>query len=567
MKSLEDLTPAARIGALIAACAIFLAVAWTSRFGTGPATAACAALLAIVSLAAPRLGILLVVFCTPLRSIFVLPKESMQIVLAAGMAAVTVRHLPRFPAFLRQRRPRLLVVLAAFIVIYALRTTLELLQHPETDLKTVAQETAFYVAVLGMALAAHAHARERGFASMLLAAAGLSVLLTMAVDVVNTYFPTLNDQLGLLIYGLPGERFSGLHVNPNATGKYLLLGTFLTAAVLAATRSPAVAGAAMVGLIATTLCFSATFSKSTVLAGTVALLAWLAATTWQRDWPRAARILGALVLVLGMTGLWYLAIAPYAERLELRNLLEFKKLSTAIVDRPAAPTTLARRLEDEMRIGRSYSMTVDKPAASAPTSNATPGNTAAGNTAAAKPPAGAPAAAATSRNTPPEKPAADGSTNSEMYRNVPGRITYTKRDCGWQCTGQRDRLWGTGLAIVGEHWLIGIGPHRWTAEYQARLGFPFDSPHDAPLELWGGYGVAGVALYLALLVLLARHLMRSVALPTSSPAFILVTTTALYIVAMLIAELVDPAKFLTMNPHAIWLWTFAAAAAAGLEAS
>jgi len=39
------------------------------------------------------------------------------------------------------------------------------------------------------------------------------------------------------------------------------------------------------------------------------------------------------------------------------------------------------------------------------------------------------------------------------------------------------------------------------------------------------------------------------------------------IVAMLIAELVDPAKFLTMNPHAIWLWTFAAAAAAGLEAS
>jgi hypothetical protein len=543
MKSFEDLTPAARIGGLTAVCALFLAFAWTSRFATGPATVACTALLVVVALAAPRLGILLVVFCTPIRSIFDLPKESMQIVLAAGMAAVTLRHLALFPAFLRRRQPRLLVVLAAFIAVYALRGGLELLQHPEIGLRTVAQEGAFYVAMLGVALAAHTRATERGFASMLLASAGMVIGLTMAVDIVNTYFPVLDDYLGLLSHGFPGERFSGLHVNPNATGKYLLLGTFLAAGVLAATRRPAIAGAAVVGLIATTLCFSATFSKSTVLAGTVALLAWLAATAWQRDWPRATRILGTVVLMLGTAGLWYLAIAPYAERLELRNLLEFKKLGTATVDRPAAPTTLARRFEDEMRIGRSFSMTVEKPAAKAP------------------------APAETNRKTTPDKPAADGSTNSEMYRNVPGRIVYSKRDCGWECTGQRDRLWGAGLAIVGEHWLIGIGPHRWMAEYQARLGFPFDTPHDALLELWGGYGLAGVALYLALLVLLVRQLVRSVALPASAPAVILVTTTALYIVAMLVAELVDPAKFLAMNPHAIWLWTFAAAAAAGLEAS
>lgn len=541
MKTFEDLTPAGRFGALIAECAIFLAFAWTSRFATGPATFGCATLLVLAALTEPRLGILLVVFCTPIRSIFDLPKESVQIVLAAGMVAVTLRHLPLLPAFRRRRQPRLLVVLAAFIVVYALRSGLELLQHPEIGLKTVAQEAVFYVAVLGVALAAHARATERGFAPMLLAAAGLAIGLTMTVDIVNTYFPALNDRLGLLVYGFPGERFSGLHVNPNATGKYLLLGTFLAAAVLAAARRPAIAGAAVVGLIVTTLCFSATFSKSTVLAGTAALLAWLAATAWQRDWPRAGRILGAFVLMLGTAGLWYLAIAPYAERLELRNLLEFKKLATTIVDRPAPPTTAARRLEDEMRIGRSYSMTVEKP----------PGN--------------APAAA--NRNATAEKPTADGSTNSEMYRNVPGRITYTKRNCGWECTGQRDRLWGTGLAIVGEHWLIGIGPHRWKAEYQTRLGFPFDTPHDALLELWGGYGLAGLVLYSALLVLLVGQLMRSVALPASAPAVILVTTTALYIVAMMIAELVDPAKFLSMNPHAIWLWTFAAAAAARLEAS
>ena len=538
MKSFEDLTPAARFGALAAACAAFLALAWTSRFGIGPATAACAALLVIVALAAPRLGILLVVFCTPIRSIFDLPKESMQIVLAAGMAAVTLRHLPLFPAFFRRRQPRLLIVLAMFILVYAMRSALELLQHPEIGLKTVAQEAFFYVAVLGAALAAHGRATERGFAPMLLAAAGLAILLTMTFDIANTYFPALNDQLRLLAHSFPGERFSGLHINPNATGKYLLLGTFLAAAALAATRRPALAGAAALGLIATTLCFSATFSKSTVLAGTAALLAWLAATAWRRDWPRAGRVLGALVLMLGTAGLWYLAIAPYAERLELRNLLEFRKLGTAVVNRPAPTTTVTRRLEDEMRIGRSYTMTVQKPAATE-----------------------------TSGGTTAEKPPANGSPNSEMYRNVPGRITYSKRDCGWECTGQRDRLWGTGLAIVGEHWLIGIGPHRWTAEYEARLGFPFDTPHNVVLELWGGYGIAGVALYLALLVLLGRQLVRSFALPGAARAVILVTTTALYIVAMLVAELVDPAKFLAMNPHAIWLWAFAAAAAAGLEAS
>lgn len=563
MKRFEDLTPMARFGLLIAACVVFLAVAWSSRFATSPAAAACAALLAIVALVAPRLGILLVVFCTPIRSIFDLPKESMQIVLAVGMAAVTLRHLPLFAAFLRRRQPQLLVVLAAFILVYVLRVVLELVQYQDVDLKTVAQEAGFYVALLGVALAAHVHSRERGFTSMLLAAAGLAVGLTIAVDIVNTYFPALDDDLGLLRHGIPGERFSGLHVNPNATGKYLLMGTFLAVAVLVATRRPIVVGVAGLALIATTLSFSATFSKSTLLAATVALLAWLAATTLRRDWAGAARVVGAVVLMLSMAGLWYLAIAPYAERLELRNLLEFKKLSTAMADRPATSKTLTRRLEDEMRIGRSYSMTVEKPPVSASSSGATPGNA----VAAKPPPSGVPTDTGVSRNTGPGKPAADGSTNSEMYRSIPGQITYTKRECGWQCTGQRDRLWGTGIAIVAQHWLIGIGPHRWVPEYQARLGFPFDAPHDAVLELWGGYGIAGLALYIVLLVLLVRQIARSFALPTSAPTVIFVTTTALYIVAILVAELVDPAKLLAMNPHAVWLWTFAAAAAARLEKS
>jgi len=549
MTRFETLTPRAQIGALAAACLLFLALAWTSRFAPAAATTACAAFLAIAALVSPRLGILLVVFCTPIRSIFALPKESMQIVLAVGMAAVTLRHLPQLLAFLRKREPRLLLVLAAFIVVYVLRSAVELLQHPDTSPKAVAQEAAFYVAVLGVALAAYAHAAERGFASALLAAAGLAIGLTLAVDIVNTYFAGLNDRLGWLVYGFPGERFSGLHVNPNATGKFLLLGAFLAVAVLAASRRPAIAAAAAVGLVVTTLGFSATFSKSTLLAATAAVLAWLAAAAWRRDWPRALRILGAAALMLGTIGLWYLMLAPHAERLAMRNMLEFKKLGTAMLDRPAPEKTLTRQLEDEMRIGRSYTMTIEKPPAGPPPNRET----------------NAPADTGTTRDTAADKPTEQEPPKSELYRNVPGRIVYAKRDCGWECTGQRDRLWGTGLAIVGEHWLLGIGPHRWVPEYQARLGFPFDAPHDIVLELWGGYGLVGIALYVALLVLLVRQLVRSVAVPVAAPAFILVSTTALYIVAMLIAELVDPAKFLAMTPHAIWLWTFAAAAAAATD--
>jgi O-antigen ligase/polysaccharide polymerase Wzy-like membrane protein len=515
--SAEARFPTRLFVAFTVVCALFLAFAWASQFGIVASTAACAALLAIVALAAPSLGILLVVFCTPIRSIFDLPQAGMQIVLASGLVAVTLRHLPLFVAFLRERRPRLLLVLAAFILVYVLRSVLELLQHPDANARAIAQEAVFYIAMLGVALAAHAHATDRGFTAALLTAAGSAILLTIAIDAVNTYFPALGTALDLL-KGLPAARFSGLHVNPNATGKYLMMGTFLAAALLVAARSRAVASVAVLGLVATTLCFSATYSKSTLLASAGALGLWLAVVTGRRDWRPAGRILAVLAIVLISIGTWYLALSPHAERLALRNFLEFKNREPASLNPPAPPTTLARRLEEEMRIGRSYSMTVEQPPANAP-------------------------------------------ANSEMYRNVPGRIVYSQRDCGWECTGQRDRLWGTGLDIVRAHWLIGIGPHRWIPEYQARLSFPFDSPHNVLLEMWGGYGIVGVALYLVLLAVLLRQLARSVTLPLSAPAFILVITTALYIVALLIVELVDPAMFMAMNPHAIWIWTFSAVAA------
>lgn len=514
MRAFADLSPAERAAALLGCCALFLVLAWSSQFGIRMATAVCAALLVLVALLLPRLGILLVVFCTPIRSIFDLPQESMQIVLGSGMAAVTLRHLPLLPRFIRERRPTLLLVLAAFIVLFAARTALELLQYPAGNLAAIAREAAFYVAVLGVALAAYSHAAERGFAAALLTAAGFVLVLTMAVDTINTYFPVIGNATGLLT-GAPSIRFAGLHVNPNATGKYLLFGTLISTAVLLAARSRLAMVLAVVGIVATAICFSATSSKNALLAVTGALLAYLVVTAWRRQWRRAAEMLAVTALVFATIGTWYVVLAPYAERLALRNVLEARKLPKGALERPIPQMPVMRQIEEELRIGRSYSMTVEKPSETQP-------------------------------------------ANSEMYRNIPGKITYTARDCGWRCTGQRDLLWGSALAIIADHWLIGIGPHRWLPEYQARLGFPFDTPHEVWLELWGGYGLAGLALQGVLVFLLAQQVLRCLRVSSDAAGFIFLQSTALYMVAMLLAELVDPAQFLAMNPHAIWLWTFGA---------
>jgi hypothetical protein len=581
-KDFADLTPMERTAALAGCCAVFLALACSSLLGARPATVACAAFLALVALLLPRLGILMVVFCTPIRSIFDLPQESMQIVLGSGMAAVTLRHLPLLPGFLRERHPRLLVVLAAFIVLFVARTGLELLQHPGEKLLADARETAFYVALLGVALAAYSHAGERGFAAALLTAAGLAVALTMAVDTVDTYFPDAGKAAGL-VNDAAGLRFAGLHVNPNATGKYLLFGTLASTAVLLAARSRLAAVMGVVAVVTTALCFSATYSKSTLLAAVGALGVLLLVMCWRRQWRRATALFAVTVLVVVTAGAWYVALAPLADRLALRTVLQARNLPKDGLDRPVPQRPVARQIEDELRIGRSYSMTVGKQQQqpSEPKAESPPGAISGEKAPPEQPPVTAKVEPPS--NTPPpgtakpppqpveaepragrsytmkvERPSDAPSGNSEMYRNIPGRITYTPRDCDWRCTGQRDLLWGSGLDIVAEHWLVGIGPHRWTAEYQARLGFPFDTPHEVWLELWGGYGLAGLALQAVLVFLLAQQVLRCFRTSPGAPGSIFLQATALYMVAMLLAELVDPAQFLAMNPRAIWLWTFAA---------
>jgi len=87
-----------------------------------------------------------------------------------------------------------------------------------------------------------------------------------------------------------------------------------------------------------------------------------------------------------------------------------------------------------------------------------------------------------------------------------GTTTYTPRTFGLLKIGQRDRTWEGGLKIIAQHWWWGIGgSHEWAAWMQRTVGYPFDSPHNAILETLGGYGVLGLALYLAVIAVFIRN--------------------------------------------------------------
>jgi hypothetical protein len=512
------LTSQVRLAVVAGLGLLFLVLAASSLIDPPAAMIACAALLSATALIVPQLGIALVLLCTPIRAVFDLSQDRMQVVLAAGLMAVAVRHLPLLGQFLRERRPLVLTLFAAFICMFVARTALETMQFGTDDPWGLLKETVFYPSVLMVALAAHSYADDRRFLCDLMAAVGIAITLTIGIDGIDLYFPMTGESWGLL-RGYPSLRFSGLHVNPNATGKYLIFGSLLACCALWVARERLCAGLLSIAAVAVvTLAISATLSKSTTIAVLGALLAFMVHHAWLRRWRETGAIAAATLLVVSAMATWYVAFGPWTYRHTARTLVEMKRLSLEGKTLAAKEQSIAELVENELRLSQSYSMKMTD----------------------------------RSVNKPP---------NSEMYRKLAGSIVYTKRDCSWTCAGQRDLLWGTGLKIVGDHWLVGIGPHRWVAEYLARLQFPFDTPHNGLLELWGGYGLAGAALYLALLLQLLRLATASLPTNTSSPQFVFLVGTSLYVISMLLGELVDPAKFFTMNPHAIWLWTFVAAQA------
>jgi hypothetical protein len=500
---------------------LFFLFAALSYFSTIASVFACATLLLFVAALAPRLGIPLLVICAPVQGIFAIPRTQMQIVLAVGMLGLAGRHGHLVLELLRNKIPKILFIFSMFALVFAARALFEVDLLTSNELLGIAKEGLFYISLLITALATYSYADDRAFLISLLQSITFATGLIILTDVIGTYYPDWGDALGLAPVW-SDMRFAGLHVNPNATAKFLAIGMFLACCTFWAARAVYARAVSFACVILVTFAVSATFSKSILIGVFGALLVLIVHPLRQRDWRRLATVLALLLIVSSASATWDLFLAPLARSASINRQFGIQKITNLNSGTSADEETFGNRLQRELRTSHSFVMRLEEPSAGIP-------------------------------------------PNSEMYRNVPGHIVYTARDCDWTCAGQRDRIWGAGVAIVADHWLLGIGPGHWRREFQSRLGFPFDSPHNAILEAWGGYGLAGLSLYLLLVIQLVCLAGESLRLSRWAFEDIFPAATSLYVLAILLTELVDPAKFLAMSSHSVWLWIFVAALARTLE--
>ncbi len=563
-----------------------------ARLAHDPALVALAAGLALVALLLPRTGLTTLVMLIPAQGLGAFGRSDMAIVTATLLSAIALRHLGLWRGAHPARWPLLLQLFAAVLAIHALWTLAGALNGwPEAELRAAALEWGFLAGLFAAAHAARDHAvgpSGDGFRAALLVATGYGLGLTVVVDGIAVFFPAIDQALRLVRYW-PDTRFAGLHVNPNATAKFLSGGIAIVVALLWAaplaqsrpwwrTGLPTLAA----GLVVATA-LAATLSKTTLLGTAAALLLvsslFLMHRRWRLGLVGLAALGGIAVTTLGYDALLALRLADLIRARHQATL----EGGTAEPAKPAGGSA-AEVIGRELRLTRSWEMKMQPPAPRPPDAVTVAPTPPTGPKAVAPaskpsqpaaspptPPAVArpkPTAAPGTVAPPPQRPAEAASVqaqNSEMYRNIQGKIEYTERDCGWRCTGQRDRLWGKGLEILRENWVVGIGPARWAGEYLRRAGFPFDSPHNVVLEMGGAFGLAGLAAYGLLLVALARLTRAVIRAPLAPARAVFVRATLLFTLTLAVTEWFDPARFFTMNPHAVWLWLWLAALPGEIE--
>jgi O-antigen ligase len=333
-----------------------------------------------------------------------------------------------------------------------------------------------------------------------------------------------------------------LHANPLASGKFILvLGCMLAAGLIRTdreqTRFRNVATWSLFVIVAFALI--ATESKSTILAFLISLLVMTLVTFRTETITVRSAISAAKVGIafLAAIVLWALVLAPpikhhaatawlgssnIAQRADLNELRpdlnelaglprDFRPSKTRLPV-PAEPATsgLLSQFLSEFRVGKSYRL-------QARTEDL------------------------------------DSPLKSRLWDQ-----TETERHCGVSCTGQRDLLWNAGLKVLREHWLMGIGFGGWKRVLNEKLGFPFDHPHLGLVEVWGEFGILGLAMYLTLVLFLivrARHAIQAKAAGFEKWFLIGTSMAAL---ALLSNELFDTSKFFSVSPHAIWIWALLA---------
>ena len=137
-----------------------------------------------------------------------------------------------------------------------------------------------------------------------------------------------------------------------------------------------------------------------------------------------------------------------------------------------------------------------------------------------------------------------------------GKITYTSRQASLLTIGQRDRTLKGGLEIIKRHWLWGIGnAERWQVNMQELIGYPFDSPHNSILEVWGSYGIAGLVMYIIMIYFFIRNFIHLRNGNLVSWQAVANEWTFMAGATFLGIELIDTLTLFAQTIHSITLWS------------
>ena len=535
----EQLSDRGMAGVLVGLLVCFLACAALGLVFPRLALGAVGGILIGVSILFPQSSLLLLIMITPIQGIWGISRQEMPFIIALLIISINIKNYNIWIDTLKvksifDKKLILIKIMFMFLFVYSFYFLIGGLFYNKILSLNNFKELVFLFCVCGFAMIVSSYCagpRREAFYRSAMCAVALSLVFTILVDVLAVYFSETALALRL-IPSWQGVRLAGVHANPNATAKFLIAGqAFLLAAVWAAfvwdgsgplRCSVRIKIALLLMAALGAVAIGATLSKASLLgmAGAPLLAAlWL----WGRSRRRAVFSAGSAVVVLGLALGYGAVLAGGLEKTVIQRGMHKPsppELPRAAEKKSETPD-LAARLASQFRLSQSVEMTVAPPVAGQ---------------------------AQRKREIPVDR--------SEMYRNFDGPIEYKTRECeSVTCTGQRDRLWRAGLEIWKENWILGIGPGGWSEAYSAALQFPFDTPHNAVIEMGGGFGLPGLGIY-ALFVWCLLGQIRAAFL-TSYADF----TTAVYVRgavlfagAILITELVDPAKFFAMSPHTIWLW-------------
>jgi hypothetical protein len=428
----------------------------------------------------PRAGLALALFIASIREVWALSVHDTSIILTFAVLATVLASMRRMQ-FVELRHA--LRAGNLFILLLGVSLFFEVLHFPILSAHWSvegAQRIALETMILLVALLASLTAGNLEIGKTIkftLVAAGI---FTAAVDLLYLYVPA-PWLIGNEFVHTEMLRLVGLQDDANSTARFLL--PMAIGAVVLFFQRPGLWQGVIIIIAA--LPVFATGSKTGIL--TLIACSTVAAYVCRPPIPRllSGGIAVILVLIAGLS--WSLVFEhPFkrhaAEAWLNSKLSQDRAIQYAYGTYTGPITNITDYLFGSLRIGRASQLTVMPPSrdAAAPVEGSPP------NRDAAAPVEGSPA-------NPANPPQTSESTSDKIDWS---RVREVKGPASATTTGQRILLWTTGLDVIRDHPLFGIGDDNWRAEMQERTGFPYSSPHNGLLQVTGSYGVLGAIIYL-----------------------------------------------------------------------